>query len=324
MRLKTFSAPSMNEAMKLVKDHLGDDAIIVSTQKGDGGVGVRITAAMEEDAFDDFTDDAFEEGIAEEDIADALAQHGVPPELCDRLVRAATAMDTDDPLLALAGALDQVFTFQPLAPKTKKGAGRAVVLVGLPGAGKTVTAAKIATRAVLRETTVNVVTTDTVRAGGYDQLAAFTRLLKLDLKSAETPNALRKAMNGANGEDLTVVDCAGGNPFDEDDVRDQVALLRACDGAEVAFVIAAGGDPMESAEIAEAYAAMGARGLIATRIDIARRLGGVLAAADAGRLNLAEVGIGSDVAEGLAPLNPISLARLLLPHHASARDEAAD
>jgi len=319
MRLKTFTAPSMGEAMKLVKDHLGEDAIIVSTQKGEGGFGVRITAAMEmvePEDDEDFEDEAVD---AAEDIADALAQHGVPGDLTDRLTRTASALDADDPLIALAGALDQTFKFQPLAKISK----RPVVLVGLPGAGKTVTAAKIATRAVMRKKAVNAITTDTVRAGGFEQLAAFTRLLKVELQSAGTPRELQDAIRAGDPAGLTIVDCAGGNPFDEDDVRAQVALLRAAEG-EVALVLAAGGDPLESAEIAEAYAAMGARRLIVTRIDIARRLGAVLAAADAGRLSFAEVGIGSDVAEGLAPLNPISLARLLLPHHAAARDQAAE
>ena len=47
MRLKTFNARTMSEAMKMVRDHLGEDAIIVSTQKGEGGKGVRLTAALD-------------------------------------------------------------------------------------------------------------------------------------------------------------------------------------------------------------------------------------------------------------------------------------
>ncbi|MDG1275158.1 MAG: GTPase, partial [Alphaproteobacteria bacterium] len=47
MRLKTFTAPSMTDALRMVKDHFGDDAIIVSSQKGDGGLGVNITAAVD-------------------------------------------------------------------------------------------------------------------------------------------------------------------------------------------------------------------------------------------------------------------------------------
>jgi flagellar biosynthesis protein FlhF len=319
MRLKTFTAPSMGEAMHLVKAHLGEDAIIVSTQKGDGGIGVRITAAIETaDEYDEAPESVADIEV-EEDIADSLRQHNVPADLAERLIRTAISLDTDDPLIAMAGALDQHFKFQPLSKVTK----RPLVLVGLPGAGKTLTAAKLATRAVMKKKSVNMISTDTVRAGGYEQLAAFTRVLGIDLMSAETPTELRDAMDACSPGATIIVDCAGGNPFDEDDVRVQVNLLRAIDG-EIVFVAAAGGDPIEAAEIAEAYATMGARRLVSTRIDIARRLGAVLAAADAGRLTFAEVGISGAVAEGLAPLNPISLARLLLPNHAAVRDEAAE
>lgn len=111
MRLKTFTAPSMSEAMQLVKTHLGEDAIIVSTQKGDGGLGVRITAAIE--AIEDEDNyDYPEDGVDPlDEIADALAHHNVPGELMDKLTRAAGALDVDEALLALAGALDNQFKF---------------------------------------------------------------------------------------------------------------------------------------------------------------------------------------------------------------------
>ncbi len=54
----------------------------------------------------------------------------------------------------------------------------------------------------------------------------------------------------------------------------------------------------------------GAGLLVATRLDLARRLGGVLAAADAG-LAIAEAGIGPGAADGLVPLTPELLARRL-------------
>ena len=46
MRLKSFHAPSMVEAMRLVRDALGDDAIIVATREEEGGV--RLTAAIDD------------------------------------------------------------------------------------------------------------------------------------------------------------------------------------------------------------------------------------------------------------------------------------
>ena len=51
MRLKTFSAPSMTEALKIVKEHFGEEAIIVSSKKADNGSGVCVTAAIDKTNF---------------------------------------------------------------------------------------------------------------------------------------------------------------------------------------------------------------------------------------------------------------------------------
>ena len=47
--------------------------------------------------------------------------------------------------------------------------------------------------------------------------------------------------------------------------------------------------------------------------DLARRLGSLLAAADAARLRFSSVSTAPGAAAALVPLNPVSLARLLLP-----------
>ncbi len=52
--------------------------------------------------------------------------------------------------------------------------------------------------------------------------------------------------------------------------------------------------------------------LVATRLDLARRLGGVLAAAARTGLALTEAGIGPGAADGLLPLTPEWLAARLL------------
>ena len=58
--------------------------------------------------------------------------------------------------------------------------------------------------------------------------------------------------------------------------------------------------------------------MIATRLDVARRLGALLAAADVGRLAFAGVTAGPHAAEAVGPLSPLSLARLLLSPIAAA------
>ena len=57
----------------------------------------------------------------------------------------------------------------------------------------------------------------------------------------------------------------------------------------------------------------GAHRLLVTRLDAARRLGSVLVAADTAKLKFCDLSVTPHVAEGLTPINPVSLARLLLP-----------
>ncbi len=327
MRLKTYTAPTMAEAMAMARQEMGEDAIIVSTQRGAGGRGARVTAALEEvrpedAALEELYED--EKPDAAATIRQALTFHGTPPRLAERLVQAAGALDTDDPTLAFAGAMDASFTFAPLS---ERGEGRPIMLVGPPGAGKTITTAKLAARAALAGKPVRVVTTDTQRAGGIEQLAAFTHLLKLELETTDTVEGLSKAVAASGANDLVYIDTAGTNPFSDTEMDHLGGLVQAA-GAEPVLVLAAGGDAMESADIAASFAAIGATRLLVTRLDMVRRLGSILAAADAARMRFSDVSITPHVADGLSPINPLSLARLIMPdtpqsHRTSHKSEAA-
>ncbi len=197
-----------------------------------------------------------------------------------------------------------------------------LLLIGPPGAGKTLTVARLATRLVLAGTTPQVITADGQRAGAVEQLAAFTRLLGLDLVAAGSPAGLARALargQTRGGAGPVLIDTPGLDPFDPDQ-RALLAALSAAAGGTAALVLPAGLDPAEAADQAGAYAEAGARLLVATRLDLARRLGGVLAAA-ARDLALAEAGIGPGAADGLVPLTPALLAaRLRLPPSPPAAD----
>jgi len=323
MRLKSFHAKTMSDAMRMVRQSLGDDAIIVATREEEGG-GVRVTAAVEEDDLPP----APASGSARngrgkapakpvepeidvgEVVADALQRHGVPASLAEQLIDAASGLDTEDPRLALGSALDSYFTFNPLPDG--RSPVKPLALVGPPGSGKTLVAAKLAARAVFRKCSVGVITTDTVRAGGVDQLAAFTRLMKLKLATVEDPDALAGAFEVHRRTDLVLVDTAGRNPFDAEDMQDLRAMLSAGE-VEPVLVLPAGLDALEAADMAMAFKAVGVRRMLVTRLDMARRLGSVLAIAARARLSFCDASISSKVAEGLTALNPLALARMMIP-----------
>lgn len=306
MRLKTFTADDMAAAMKRVRAELGADAIIVSSHETVGGV--EVVAAVDpapEDSFE-IAPLSAEPADSVDALQDILDYHRVPPALGESLADAAAALDTDDAILALAGALDSRFAFSPLGNSRDN---RPLLLVGPPGAGKTVTLAKLAARARLAKRSVAMITTDTLRTGAIEQFSGYAKLLRIDPQVAKTAEELRDAI-AASQAAVTLIDSTGANPFDDEDMRRLEAFVAAT-GAEPLLVLPAGMDADEAADMARAFATLGANRLVVTRLDTARRLGGLLAAADAADLHLSDVGTGPHLADGLAPLNPLALARLL-------------
>jgi flagellar biosynthesis protein FlhF len=312
MRLKTFSGKTMAEAMELVRRTLGADAIIVSTQET-REAGVQITAAIEEALIEKAISQALAETeapVAQPEgnpVADALAFHGVPPRLAQRLVKIASAANARDTALSLAGALDLSIKFQPLAAAPEA----PLMLIGPPGMGKTLAAAKIAAAATLAGRDVEVISTDTVRNGGLEQLAGFLRLLKRDVVPAADPAALAAALARVAPGRLAIVDSRAVNPYDDGELIELKRFV-ATAKIEPVLVLAGGLDPGEAADQAAAFGTVKPRRLIATRLDGARRFGAVLAAADAGGLAIAALGATPFVGEGLAAVNPLALARLIL------------
>ncbi|MFM2042608.1 MAG: hypothetical protein RLY86_1184 [Pseudomonadota bacterium] len=331
MRLKSFHAATMADAMRQVRDVLGDDAIIVATREEEGG-GVRVTAAMDEDDAHFGQPAPAPQGLRFaggkpvepqgpdliDQLTDVLIRHGVPAALNQQILDAAGEVDTRDPITALAGGLDQVFTFQPLPDGRYP---RALMLVGPPGSGKTLSIAKLCTRAFRGGRAVGVISTDTVRAGAIEQLSAYTRLLKLRLITAEDPVALADALEVQKGAEQVLVDSTGRNPYDSAEMKELRDFLGAAD-IEPVLVLPAGIDAGEAAEVAKAFRQIGVRRLLPTRMDMARRYGSLLTAAFEAELSFADASATSKVVDGLAPLTPSILARLLMPEADAAQRRA--
>lgn len=289
MRLKLFRAASMNEAMARIRAELGAEALILGTRRV--AEGVEITAAVEPQATSQ------PPAIVDPARQKALAWHGVPPPLAAELGN---------------GTLDQALEATlPFAALPLAQGAAPLLFAGPPGGGKTLTVARLTTRLVMAGQAPLVITTDGQRAGAAEQLAAFTRLLGLKLIVADQPLALGRALTRRADGAAVLIDAPGTDIFDPTS-RDLLCALAAAASATLVLVIPAGMDVAEAEDLAAAYAESGASLLIATRLDIARRLGAVLAASRSGTLALAEAGIGPGAADGLTPMTPALLATRLL------------
>ncbi len=281
----------MPEAMAQIRGELGADALILGSRRVQGGV--EVTAAIE----------APPAIVIEPNRREMLARHGIPDILVAKLAAG-----------PLPFALATVFRFMQL---DLSAGSRPLLLVGPPGGGKTLTAARLATRLVMAGAKPMVITADARRAGAVEQLAAFTRLLGLKLATASQPASLQKALATRQDAAPVLIDGPSWDVFDPVQRAEMLALAQAAD-ATIALVLPAGLDPAEAREIAVASKDAGAIALIATRLDATGRLGGILAAADTG-LAMAEAGIGPHAAESLVALTPEFLAGRLQQHKGTRR-----
>jgi len=334
MRLKTFYAKNMTEAMRQVRDTLGDDAVIIATRDENGGTSVRVTAAIEQvddlpDPYpqdyepikdrqkskfsNDHTDylqyDAEEDsdGYLNEELTDIMLRHVVPNDVMDNILATSAMTGLGDAESALAAALDHLYDFHPVPLKSRK----ATMLVGAPGTGKTLMISKMATKAVMDGLNVAVITTDTARAGGVEQLNAFMKILNIPLQTARTRDELQTILEQVKGHDVVLIDTAGTNPHDPDDMA-RVARLIDAGSIEPVLAMTAGVDADESSEIARSFALLGTKRMLGTRLDISRRLGGLLAAAQKGGMSFCDISFTPRVTDGLDGLNPNKLAAFLI------------
>ncbi len=345
MRLKSFQASSMNKAMKMAVAELGDDAVIVSSRTLGNG-DVRVTAALDDMTADDWEAEqnaasdfysgaetiadrgALFGGIKDYDqlpdeneieqkfiedtnladqIGNVLLRHGVSGHLSNKIISRAENLGANNLVSGIAHAFQDMFEFEPI-PSTPY--ERPIMLVGQPGVGKTLTVAKLAARAVMNDLKPVVITADTIRAGGVEQLAAFTDVLKLPLLKVNSPEQLKRAIDDHKSADQIIIDCPGLNAFDAQEMKMLNTYIKVAP-MDLLLVLAAGGDPEESAELARAFSILGARWMIPTRIDISRRLGGILTAADQAGMGFAAIGNSPDVANGLVDISANYLAKIM-------------
>lgn len=113
-----------------------------------------------------------------------------------------------------------------------------VNVIGPTGVGKTTTLAKIAAECVLKfNKKVAFITTDTYRIAAIDQLKTYSSILNVPLEVCYNLEDVKKASNRFNHFDLVLIDTAGRNFRDRQNVDDLKDLMQFNEEMETFLVL---------------------------------------------------------------------------------------
>ncbi len=151
-------------------------------------------------------------------------------------------------------------------------------LVGPTGAGKTTTIAKLAARLVLRHGTaaVALITTDTYRIGGVEQLKIYGRILGVPVAVARDGEELQQHLRDFADRRYVLIDSIGLSPRDAR-MAEQMQWLQALgEGVTRLLVVGAGLAPSAYAELWSLYRRLPVAAAILTKLDESPSFGAAL------------------------------------------------
>ncbi|QWD97846.1 flagellar biosynthesis protein FlhF [Polynucleobacter sp. MG-5-Ahmo-C2] len=182
-------------------------------------------------------------------------------------------------------------------------------LLGPTGVGKTTTIAKIASRFVLKHGNQDIalVSTDTYRIGGHEQLRIYGKILGVEVFAAKDAQELQQTLEKLQDKKLILIDMAGLSQKDKM-VNSQLDMLcEASHDIKKIICLNASGTLDTLNNVSKTFAGRGLDGCIITKADEAIGLGGVINAVLQNKLKVLYLTNGQRVPEDITLVDKITL-----------------
>jgi len=348
MFLKRFRANNVRDALRAVREDLGPQALVLSTEMVTaygwrGLMGVReveITAAVErepsvarlEESDDRHTDVV--SGLNRTSVASGFSRTSHDPaaspiaELTARLT--ATGLDeaiaaevaNSIPTAARRGASparlrDALASRLAGLAASDREYARAEVFIGPPGCGKTTTIAKIAAQERARGgQRLGLLAADGFRIGAVEQLRTYADILDAPFKVARTPDDLH-ALLAQRSRTPVLVDTAGRSPSDNA-AKELFRVVGEAPGVRTHLVLPASTSVTAARRILDGYAEARTTRLVLTKVDEADSLSPLVSLLHERQVPISYLGTGQRVPEDLNRATAQLLAASVLGESAPA------
>jgi len=288
MQIRRFEARDIQEALRQVKDTLGPEAIILSTQKikspslpyrPGGGAKVEVVAAIDPPETPPAPSPGFNplelkrsSGTGGDSCLQSILSSSLSPEFLRGLAGDFKSLRKEKQAWPNGEAFQGILRWKVMEAVEvldSERAGKKIwAFVGPTGVGKTTTLAKVAAHFMMRfNKRIALITLDTYRIGGIEQLQTYARILRLPFEIASDAETLKEAIGRHQDCDLLLLDTAGRNPHRQDQLEEMRGILSADPGVENHLVLSATTKEGDLATIVQQFSLLPIRSYVFTKID---------------------------------------------------------
>jgi flagellar biosynthesis protein FlhF len=158
----------------------------------------------------------FELNLSEErrNILNFLREKSIKDEFALRILERASEIEEIEAVMTddLNVSRPTKKTFLPIEDMQAKENRKITMLIGPTGAGKTTTAAKLASMAIKEGKKVAMMSIDTYKIGAAEQIRIYSRMMGIPLDIVSSRDNFKKSINRFSDRDLILIDTTGQNP----------------------------------------------------------------------------------------------------------------